>query len=303
MSIRISVCILTKNRKTYLKKLLLSLENQTSLPDQVVIVENNRKKTLKGILQNFKHLSTTYLIEKRKGIAHARNKAIQGSTNNIVSFIDDDCIADIDYIKQLQNSFKNQNIVGILGRSLNLNKENKISELEQLLFESWFSQYLDIKSSSILKSGMFVNARCFSIKKDVMQKYSLSFNPKVPHKCMGIEDTDFGIRLYSELNHRKEKLLYNPKAIIYHSNSTNIIDFINRRQISRRGKEWLLKQHPNFERSIKLKNPLVFQKLQRKSWAIYVLFFIERQALRIRKLYLILSQLISNKNKVSKHSL
>lgn len=275
----LSVLIVTKNREADLKDCLKALAGQTTKPDELIIVENNNEKTLTKIVKNYKkYFHIKYLLQDSINISQARNTALENATGDILAFVDDDCIVAKDWVYKIHEFFiNNQNTIGIIGRSLNFYKKNKLAQLEQLLQETWFSLYFKLNKTSKLTSGMFVNTRNLVIRKSILGKYKIKFDPNVPHK---IEDTDFGIRLFNFLNPKKEQVYYQPDLLAYHKNSQNLFQFLSRRNASRKGKKWLLKKYPDFEKSVPTINPSAFKKLQERSLTVKILFFIERQYIR-----------------------
>lgn len=276
----VSVLVVTRNRRHDFLACLASISKQVRLPNEVVVVENNSKKTLqKEISDLSKSLSIKYLLEKRINIAHARNTAIKNSSGDILAFIDDDCVIPKTWVNYIFKSYiKNDNVGGIIGISLNKNKSNYIAQLEQILYITWLSQYFSLDTATYIDSGMFINTRNFSIKRKLLEKYKIFFNPGVPHK---IEDTEFGLRLISTLDPGKEQVIFEPKLVVFHKNSTNAWQFMRRRRISKIGTIWLNKKYPDFEKSVNKMNSHAFSKLQDRSLSVKVLFFMERQIARL----------------------
>lgn len=279
----ISILVVTRNRKHDLSQCLNSIVAQNKKPHEVLIVENNEKKTLHELIKLFdKELPIKYYLEKRINIAHARNTAIKRASCEILAFTDDDCVLTKNWVNKIHEIFiKDHNIVGIIGKSLNYYKKNKIAQLEQLLYKAWLSQYFNSNKSSYITSGMFINTRNFSIKSDILKKYKIEFDPNVPHK---IEDTDLGLRLYNALNPKTERVLFEPHLAVLHKNSQQLVQFFRRQHLSRKGTDWLNKKFPNFEQSVPEIYPTAFSNLQDQFLSVKILFFLERQCLRLSHL-------------------
>lgn len=279
----ISVLVVTRNRKNYLSQCLNSAINQKRRPDEIIVVENNDKETILEVIKHFnKIIPIKYSLEKRINIAQARNTAIKKATCDILAFTDDDCVVSKNWVNKIYETFtKNPNIAGMVGRSLNYYNKNKIAQLEQILNEAWLSQYLKLDRATKLTSGAFINTRNFAVRRKVLEKYQAKFNPFAPYK---IEDTDFGLRLLKKLSPNTEQLFYISEVVVYHKNSTNLLDFMRRRNLSKKGKHWLNHTHPRFESQMFISNPSVFSTLQKKNVAAWTLFFLERQRARLERL-------------------
>lgn len=268
-----SVCIITKNRPQYLHECLSSICNQTQLPEEIIIVENNRESKLSNITHLFPTLNIVYELEKTPNIARARNRALALATKECVVLIDDDCIPKTDWLSEIIKDFENKLVVASVGRSDNYEANSYIAEAEQQMFERWFSQFFQLKRKSILNSGEFVNSRNLALRKTFLARTHILFNVNAPFK---IEDTDFGVRLF-QIKLKKEMVLYNPNATVLHRNSKSLKSFFLRRYHSGKGKFFLNKTYSNWEKGI-IQN--FYPVAQEQSVSIAVLLWLERQFFR-----------------------
>lgn len=112
----ISVAIITFNRAEWLKDALMSLTRQTRIPDEVIVVDNGSKDRTKDVVLSFRdRLNIKYVYEPIRGIPHARNAAIKNATGDIIASIDDDCIADENWLKQIEIPFIKDPNIGVVG--------------------------------------------------------------------------------------------------------------------------------------------------------------------------------------------
>ena len=107
-----SVVIPTYNRWNSLKKCLDSLINQSSSPDQVLVIDGGSNDyTPKGI----KSYPVEFKIQDKKGLVYAYNYGAKKANGDIIAFIDDDAIAKSDWIEQLENKYASSKTVGAVG--------------------------------------------------------------------------------------------------------------------------------------------------------------------------------------------
>ena len=112
----ISAAIITFNRAEWLKDALASLTRQTRPPDEVVVVDNGSKDHTKDVVLSFSdRLNIKYVYEPVRGIPHARNTAIKNTTGDIIASIDDDCVADDNWLKQIEIPFIKDPNIGVVG--------------------------------------------------------------------------------------------------------------------------------------------------------------------------------------------
>jgi glycosyltransferase involved in cell wall biosynthesis len=115
-NLKISVVVVTKNRPENLRNLLHSLVRQSSIPDEVVVVDNNSIKNYESVFQEFQdHLPLKTVVEPTPGIPAARNRGIYESCGDIIIFTDDDCVADTRWIEEIVKPFYKNPYIGIVG--------------------------------------------------------------------------------------------------------------------------------------------------------------------------------------------
>jgi len=132
---RVSVCICTRNRPEDLRRCLDSLRVQ-DYPNYEILVIDNDPPTLatKDLVATYP--SITYLMEPKRGLDFARNRAIQEAKGEILSYIDDDAVADPRWISSLVKNFlSDPEIMCCTGPNLALEMETEAQELVQALIE------------------------------------------------------------------------------------------------------------------------------------------------------------------------
>lgn len=140
-SLFISVVVITLNRAQSLRETLGSLVRQTRQPDEVVVVDNGSTDNTKEVVLSFKdRLNITYVYERQRGIPYARNAGIENTTKDIIAFIDDDCVADRNWLKYLEIPFIKDSHIGVVGGEVAYLKGG------QGLLEEFYSQNMPVRS-------------------------------------------------------------------------------------------------------------------------------------------------------------
>jgi glycosyltransferase involved in cell wall biosynthesis len=112
----ISVVVITRNRAEWLKDALHSLARQSRRPDEVVVVDNASQDHTGDIVRIFgDKLNIKYVYEAVRGIPRARNAGVRNATGDIIAFMDDDCVADRDWLKYIEVPFVKDPNVGVVG--------------------------------------------------------------------------------------------------------------------------------------------------------------------------------------------
>lgn len=112
----LSVIIVTYNRADMLAETLDSIVEQTRVPDEVVIVDNNSTDHTKAVAERYKNkLNIVYVFEGIQGTSTARNTGVKASKGDIIVFTDDDCIADKNWLHYMELPFLRDPSIGIVG--------------------------------------------------------------------------------------------------------------------------------------------------------------------------------------------
>ncbi len=107
MNPRLSIIICTYNREKFLRDSLESIARQTAdlAAYELVIVNNNSTDATDAICRNFlaQHpdLRATYVIEKQQGLSYARNRGIREAQGQFITYIDDDAIAEPEFVERI----------------------------------------------------------------------------------------------------------------------------------------------------------------------------------------------------------
>ena len=109
---RVSIVILTHNRKEMLVDLLCSLSNIRYRPLEIIVVDNHSTESPRDVITN--RFPRVHLIEMEKNIGvGARNRGISSTSGEIIITLDDDVIGiDDNAIHTLREIFERDPVVG-----------------------------------------------------------------------------------------------------------------------------------------------------------------------------------------------
>lgn len=119
--LKISVVICTYNRSAYIQDAMDSLYTQT-LPRnayEVIVVNNNSTDRTQEVCEEYLRTHADahfyYYNEPRQGASFARNTGAAHAKAPLLCFMDDDAIADRDYLERIANFFETHPDAGGLG--------------------------------------------------------------------------------------------------------------------------------------------------------------------------------------------
>jgi glucosyl-dolichyl phosphate glucuronosyltransferase len=136
----ISVVIITRNRAEWLRDVLNSLTMQSRSADEVVVVDNSSTDTTKEVVMSFgDKMNIKYVFESKRGIPQARNAGITKASGEIIAFIDDDCVADPNWLKNIEIPFVKDPNIGAVGGEVSYLKLGE-NHLEAFYIENMISR-------------------------------------------------------------------------------------------------------------------------------------------------------------------
>lgn len=115
----ICVCVCTYKRPELLQRLLHKLTEQKTdglFTFSVVVVDNDVEESARAVASQFESaLQVAYLVESRRNIALARNRAVEKADGNYLAFIDDDEFPIDEWLILLFKTCKERGVDGVLG--------------------------------------------------------------------------------------------------------------------------------------------------------------------------------------------
>jgi len=130
MPCKISAIIPTKNRPEDLLKAVLSICQQSRLPDELVIIDQSdndaNKKTVIDFVNKYRKINLIYIYDpKILGLVDAKRVSILHATGEIICFLEDDIILEPNYFYEIDNGFaRNPEMIGCCGLITNPPKKN-----------------------------------------------------------------------------------------------------------------------------------------------------------------------------------
>lgn len=122
----ISTIIPTLNEEKYMKPLLQSLAPQLQKGDEIIIVDSYSKDKTCSIAKKY---GCRILKMPRKGIAAAKNLGAKKAKNNIVAFLDADCVVSRHWLKKIKKHFKDKKLQGVAGLDLYHAKSRRLQAM------------------------------------------------------------------------------------------------------------------------------------------------------------------------------
>lgn len=238
----VSVIIPTRNRSLLLGKCLTSFLKQTTLPREIIVVDNDSSDNTVRVVKHFqKRLPVIYLFDKRPGgPALSRNLGIKRAKGKIIAFLDDDCIAYKNWIENIWKAHKKGNEVIVQGHSFNFLANNSLSsKVYYYIVETWFQLLIASSKKRKTLEINFIDSRNFSAPATLIIKKNLLFDELVNWH----EETDLGLKALE----KDVEILYDPEIKVRHITQKKLLNLLRstykygkaRAQIY---KKWLIRE-------------------------------------------------------------
>jgi len=262
----VDVVIPTIGRKKYLYDVLLDLNKQTIFPKNVIIVEQNPKKSSTSALDYLQSESWKFnIIHKfihQTGACNARNIALQNVTSNWVFFADDDIRIPSDFI---ENVFKKTEKLKANALTVSCLKEDETEKFDFLFQWATFGSGCSVVNMAKAKNCKFDMAFEHGFGEDGdfgmqlrNQGIDVIYAPTI--KLTHLKAPIGGFRTKHVHSWENEKVLPKPSPTIMLYNEKHH----TKKQLL--GYKTLL--FAKFYRLQEIKNPFEYLKSMRKRWKI-----------------------------------
>lgn len=219
----LSVVICTRNRAAHLHSLFEKLRGIQShgIQWELILVDNNSNDGTLAMLREFSltFLAPTRVIhEPKNGLSNARNAGWKAACGEIVSFTDDDCYPDQDWLISIVKSFENSDAGYVGGRVLLFDSDDAPITIQTS------EEHLVFPKNSHIESGQIIGAN-FSFKRKVLE-VSGGFDPRLGAGTAfhSGEDTDLLMRA-SALGFTGR---YDPSIVVFHHHRRKLEDDVKK---------------------------------------------------------------------------
>lgn len=209
----ISVCINTKNRANQLIQCLRSiLRNDFSDFEIIVVDQSNQENTVQITRFINSIYQIKYFFNTKKGVSSSKNLALDKTLGEIISFTDDDCLVDKEWLKNIYKTFqKKKEIVGVFGKVLPYKPQLHKGQICPCIY---FKKKENIISKPCFHGQDIGFGNNMAFKRQVFNEVG-GFKEWLGIESIGkaAEDAEFALRLLT----KNYKLLYSPKIKVYHN--------------------------------------------------------------------------------------
>jgi GT2 family glycosyltransferase len=203
----------SKDRLRYLLDCIASLKKQSLKPDEIILVLDPYPDLVEfyesRLLENVRVVTS-----QKRGLSNARNAGVRSAKGEILAFIDDDAVADENWLENLVKDYEDTNVVGVGGL---------IKPLWEDGYPEWFPEELNwivgcsYKGLPECKASVRNPIGCnMAFRKTVFGKvgYFRSDIGRFGKRLLASEETELSMRILEKISN--SKIIYEPSAVVYH---------------------------------------------------------------------------------------
>ncbi len=216
---KISIIIATKNAQRTIRKCLDSIFSLDYSKYEVIVVSDGSKDNTNNILKAYIN-RIKFITTEGIGPSAVRNLAARQADAEYIAFTDSDCIVDKNWLTELLKGFKEYPVAVACGGVQKLPFDSTSFEKRVFLFmkkTGFITEYMrKTKGANLIEVNH--NASCnVMYKRDIFLKEEGFLEGLWPG-----EDVELDFRLKK----KDYKVVFNPKAIIYHYQSKDLKSFL-----------------------------------------------------------------------------
>lgn len=210
-----SIAICTRERPDDLRRCLDALMQLPDDGQEILVIDNcpSTNETQK-LVENYP--SVKYILEKRKGLDVARNRALKEAQHEIVAFTDDDATPDPLWLRSLLRNFNSPLVMCVTGMTMPLELETEAQEAFEKYspFGKGFNRKIySHTSGNPLSTGQVGAGANMALRKDVQQTVGL-FDEALDAGTASQSGGDH--EFFSRILLAGYQIVYEPEALSWH---------------------------------------------------------------------------------------
>ncbi|MCX6710084.1 MAG: glycosyltransferase [Candidatus Woesearchaeota archaeon] len=227
-TVEISVVVPVYNGKRTIRKTLDSLLSQKiGRSYEIIAVDDGSRDETPKILSEYRKRGIRVITQKNAGPASARNAGWKKARGKIVAFTDSDCRPVQDWLSSITKPFSDRNVGGVGGTYRTENRDKILA------------RYI----------GLDIELRHSRFKREIegTGSFSIAFRKNLLERTGGFDETyrkptaeDFD--LCFAVRNLGKKIIFEPKAIVYHYHPEHFSNFMREQMRHARARAYMYKK-------------------------------------------------------------
>ena len=212
------ICAHSLDNYQNLAEAVTSLLVQTHPELEVIIAIDGNEEFYKKVVANYRSQDTVkaVLLRENAGVSAARNAGVRVARGDVIAFMDDDAVADRQWVENLLSTYREYDAVAVGGKILPLWLGEKPDHLPEELYWLVGVTHDGFAGEEVVEVRNTFGPN-MSFKREVFEKVggfseSLGFARKGAFYLQA-EEPELALRMKQTLG---KGVVYNPHAIVYH---------------------------------------------------------------------------------------
>ena len=215
MKVSVVVCTYSPERFDDFVEAVESLQGQTYDPVEIVLVIDGNETVYADTQAKFGDDETIsiHCNDQNRGLSYSRTRGVEYATGNVIAFIDDDAIAEPDWIEELVRGYEESDAIAVGGRMVPEwvagEPEHLPAEFQWLVganYEPRLEPWSEVRNT--LGSNMSFSATVFEELGGFDEQVGLTADSQIQ-----ADETEFAIRMQEAFG---KGMLYQPDAVVAH---------------------------------------------------------------------------------------
>ncbi|SFR90934.1 Glycosyltransferase, GT2 family [Microbacterium sp. cf046] len=207
-----AVIVATYRRPDYVRECLDHLALQTVAPDRIIVVDASPDDLTRAVVAEYPHVEYRRNDMGAGTLASSRAIGVQGVTEDVIAFIDDDAYAEPQWLEELLAAYDLADVGAVGGRARNGQPGEEtegIDRIGRFLRNGRLTGFFAADPGRIILADHMLGAN-MSVRTDVLRSFG-GIHDYYPGTCLR-EDADIALRVRLA-GHR---VVYAPAAVVRH---------------------------------------------------------------------------------------
>lgn len=207
-----AVIIATYRRPDFVRECLDHLGCQTVSPQRTIVVDASPDELTRAVVAEYPHVEYRRNNRGAGTLAASRAIGVQGITEDVIAFLDDDAYAEPQWLAELLAAYELPNVGAVGGRARNgqpREESEGIDRIGRFLRDGRLTGYFAADPGRIIPIDHMLGAN-MSVRSDVLRSFG-GIHDYYPGTCLR-EDADLALRVRLA----GYRLVYAPAAVVRH---------------------------------------------------------------------------------------
>ncbi len=118
LAVSVIVCCFTEQRLNDIFESVTSIRHQARPPEEIILIVDHNRKLYELLRKELGHLARVVLNEGTSGVSGSRNVGVELARGDVVAFLDDDAVAEPEWLVRLTMLFRDPDVVAAGGRAV-----------------------------------------------------------------------------------------------------------------------------------------------------------------------------------------